>query len=126
MFQRDVQPFFCISAPVRFAGRNKERCEMQSSTLTLNGGAGRSIPLDVSGTLRRAWKALGQTTQEAIVMNLLVVALMLMVLCLVEAPVVSAVMAAAAVALTWRLNQFPDTEKMVEDVTDVTGKEVAA
>lgn len=99
---------------------------MQSSTLTLNGGAGRSIPLDVSGTLRRAWKALGQTTQEAIVMNLLVVALMLMVLCLVEAPVVSAVMAAAAVALTWRLNQFPDTEKMVEDVTDVTGKEVAA
>ncbi len=104
---------------------------MQSSTLTLDRGAQRPVSFDVSGTIRRAWSALSQKTQEAIVMNLLVVALMTMVVCLVQAPVVSALMAVAAVVLTWRLNQFPDMGNMDDDhfrelTKMIDGKEVAA
>lgn len=104
---------------------------MQGNAIVLDRGAQRSISFDVSGTIRRAWSALGQKTQEAIVMNLLVVALMTMVVCLVQAPAVSALMAVAAVALTWRLNQFPDTENMDDDhfrelTKMIDGKEVAA
>lgn len=104
---------------------------MQGNAIVLDRGAQRSISFDVSGTIRRAWSALSQKTQEAIVMNLLVVALMTMVVCLVQAPVVSALMAVAAVVLTWRLNQFPDMGNMDDDhfrelTKMIDGKEVAA
>lgn len=88
---------------------------MQGNAIVLDRGAQRSISFDVSGTIRRTWKAMPQKWQEAIVVHLLIIALMTMVVCLVQAPVVSALMAVAAVVLTWRLNQFPDTGKMVDE-----------
>lgn len=77
------------------------------------------------------FSALPQKWQETVVMNLLVAALMTMVVCLVQAPAVSALMAVAAVVLTWRLNQFPDMGNMDDDhfrelTKMIDGKEVAA
>ena len=68
-----------------------------------------------------AISAMTVTRREVLVMNSLVVSLIILIVCLQDAPLISAVAAVASIWLTAKLNHFANTNKKVGE--DSYGRE---